>query len=222
MTDENMRPAVDADANTEAQPSASAAGDASIAANSTRRSKEGLLIGATILVIVVVAAIIAYNALAPQVEPGGGVGQSSSSTELQTAPDFTVVSNDGAEVQLSDFRGQPVVLNFWASTCGPCQGEMPGFQQAWQQYGDRMAFMMVDIPGFNGETPTRAQQFIESNGYGFPVYFDTDGSAAAAYGINSIPRTYFINADGRIAAAATGALSEERLAEGLNLLFEED
>lgn len=187
--------------------------------NPTRRSKEGVAIGATILVLIVVVAAVAYNVLAPQAQPGSGLGQAAGSAEQQMAPDFAVAGNDGAEVQLSDFRGQPVVLNFWASTCGPCQSEMPGFQQAWQRYGDQIAFMMVDVPGFNGETTARAQELVASKGYGFPVYFDTDGSAAAAYGVTSIPRTCFIDAEGRIVAAAAGALDEASLDQGIDLLL---
>ncbi len=126
---------------------------------------------------------------------------------------------DGTLTQLSQLKGAPVVLNFWASTCGPCQSEMPGFQAAFKQYGDQLQFMMVDIPGFNGETVERAKRFLQDNSYTFPAYFDTQGRAAAAFGLSSLPRTYFIDAQGAVVASAAGALDEQVLQEGIDLLL---
>ena len=108
-----------------------------------------------------------------------------------------------------------MVLNFWASTCGPCQSEMPGFQAAYEQHGDEVRFVMVDIPGFNGETVERAQRFLEESGYTFPAFYDAKGEASRAYGLTSIPRTYFIDAQGDIVATGAGALSEQALQQGL-------
>lgn len=188
-----------------------------------KRSKEGLAIGLTILVVVVVGAAIAYNALAGAEGPGANLQGSQQSSAAQQAnplaPDFEVEAADGTLVQLSQLKGTPVVLNFWASTCGPCQSEMPGFQAAFKQYGDQLQFMMVDIPGFNGETVERAKRFLQDNSYTFPAYFDTQGRAAAAFGLSSLPRTYFIDAQGAVVASAAGALDEQALQEGIDLLL---
>ena len=188
-----------------------------------KRSKEGLAIGLTILVVVVVGAAIAYNALAGAEGPGANLQGSQQSSAAQQAnplaPDFEVEAADGTLTQLSQFEGAPVVLNFWASTCGPCQSEMPGFQAAFKQYGDQLQFMMVDIPGFNGETVERAKRFLQDNSYTFPAYFDTQGRAAAAFGLSSLPRTYFIDAQGAVVASAAGALDEQVLQEGIDLLL---
>lgn len=188
-----------------------------------KRSKEGLAIGLTILVVVVVGAAIAYNALAGAEGPGANLQGSQQSSAAQQAnplaPDFEVEAADGTLVQLSQLKGTPVVLNFWASTCDPCQSEMPGFQAAFKQYGDQLQFMMVDIPGFNGETVERAKRFLQDNSYTFPAYFDTQGRAAAAFGLSSLPRTYFIDAQGAVVASAAGALDEQVLQEGIDLLL---
>ncbi|MCI8341265.1 MAG: TlpA family protein disulfide reductase [Eggerthellaceae bacterium] len=188
-----------------------------------KRSKEGLAIGLTILVVVVVGAAIAYNALAGAEGPGANLQGSQQSSAAQQAnplaPDFEVEAADGTLTQLSQLKGAPVVLNFWASTCGPCQSEMPGFQAAFKQYGDQLQFMMVDIPGFNGETVERAKRFLQDNSYTFPAYFDTQGRAAAAFGLSSLPRTYFIDAQGAVVASAAGALDEQVLQEGIDLLL---
>ncbi len=188
-----------------------------------KRSKEGLAIGLTILVVVVVGAAIAYNALAGAEGPGANLQGSQQSSAAQQAnplaPDFEVEAADDTLTQLSQLKGAPVVLNFWASTCGPCQSEMPGFQAAFKQYGDQLQFMMVDIPGFNGETVERAKRFLQDNSYTFPAYFDTQGRAAAAFGLSSLPRTYFIDAQGAVVASAAGALDEQVLQEGIDLLL---
>ncbi len=188
-----------------------------------KRSKEGLAIGLTILVVVVVGAAIAYNALAGAEGPGANLQGSQQSSAAQQAnplaPDFEVEAADGTLTQLSQLKGAPVVLNFWASTCGPCQSEMPGFQAAFKQYGDQLQFMMVDMPGFNGETVERAKRFLQDNSYTFPAYFDTQGRAAAAFGLSSLPRTYFIDAQGAVVASAAGALDEQVLQEGIDLLL---
>ncbi len=188
-----------------------------------KRSKEGLAIGLTILVVAVVGAAIAYNALAGAEGPGANLQGSQQSSAAQQAnplaPDFEVEAADGTLTQLSQLKGAPVVLNFWASTCGPCQSEMPGFQAAFKQYGDQLQFMMVDIPGFNGETVERAKRFLQDNSYTFPAYFDTQGRAAAAFGLSSLPRTYFIDAQGAVVASAAGALDEQVLQEGIDLLL---
>lgn len=188
-----------------------------------KRSKEGLAIGLTILVVVVVGAAIAYNALAGAEGPGANLQGSQQSSAAQQAnplaPDFEVEAADGTLTQLSQLKGAPVVLNFWASTCGPCQSEMPGLQAAFKQYGDQLQFMMVDMPGFNGETVERAKRFLQDNSYTFPAYFDTQGRAAAAFGLSSLPRTYFIDAQGAVVASAAGALDEQVLQEGIDLLL---
>lgn len=188
-----------------------------------RRSKEGLAIGATALVLVIVVAAIAYNLLAPSSSRDGNLASDSAASSAQgqavRAPSFVVTAAAGGQASLSQFQGAPVVLNFWASTCGPCRSEMPGFQAAFEEYGDTVHFMMVDIPGFNGETVERAKEMVRDNGYTFPVYFDAEGEAASAFGLSSLPRTYFIDADGMVVASAAGALSDQALREGIDLLL---
>lgn len=128
-------------------------------------------------------------------------------------------SADGAQVRLSDLKGKPVVLNFWASTCGPCKGEMPEFQKAFERYGDRIQFVMLNVPDFNGETRERAMQLIEQRSYTFPVYFDSSSQAQIQYGVSSIPRTYFISSEGKISAYAAGAIDSTTLQRGIEMIL---
>ncbi|MBR4072124.1 MAG: TlpA family protein disulfide reductase [Clostridia bacterium] len=135
------------------------------------------------------------------------------------APDFEMTDKDGNKIKLSDMRGKPVVLNFWASWCGPCKSEMPDFEEAYKEYGDDITFMIVNLTDGKNETVDTAQNFIDSQGYTFPVYFDTDSKGAAAYGVSSIPVTYFIDAQGYLVAYGRGALNSETLKSGIDMLI---
>lgn len=154
----------------------------------------------------------------------GDVGQASgedgvSDEDKTLAPDFTVTDSGGAEASLTQFRGKPVVLNFWASTCGPCQSEMPEFQSAYEGHGNEIQFMMVDVVGFNGETENRAKDFIEESEYTFPVLFDSNEDASMKYGLSSIPRTFFIDAEGYVVAMASGAMDAQSLERGIEMIL---
>ena len=137
----------------------------------------------------------------------------------QLPPDFTVYDAEGNPVKLSDMRGKPVIVNFWASWCGPCKQEMPDFQAAYETYGDQILFMMVNLTGGKNETKESAQAHISSNGFTFPVYFDLDKSAAVAYNTVTIPATYFYNAEGYLMANATGIISAATLQQGIDMII---
>lgn len=134
------------------------------------------------------------------------------------APDFTVYDLEGNAVKLSDFRGKPVVVNFWSSRCGPCKSEMPDFEKANDDLGEEICFLMVNMTDGYWDTVESASAFIEENGYTFPVFYDTDSSAAAAYGVNSLPTTYFIDAEGHGVAYGRGAMSLETLMRGIEMI----
>lgn len=208
-----------------------------------RKSQKGAIAIAVIFVILFVAASIGYVTLSQQVSisnakidfSDGGSGSTSSETDtnqtndtssgsaqtssVQKAPDFTVLDANGNDISLKELFGKPIVLNFWASLCGPCQKEMPDFQAAYEKYGDDIQFVMVNFTEFNGESVDHAKEYLAQNDYTFPVYFDTDSSAIATYGITSIPRTFLIDADGNIVASAIGALNERALVEGIEQLL---
>ena len=212
-----------------------------------RRAHRGIIIAAVAFAVLLIGAGIAYNVLAGDEKPsisgrdavtttevptddtsangnganaaeGDGSG-ASDSANATAAPEFTMADTEGQTLTLADFRGKPVLLNFWASWCGPCASEMPAIQSAYEQYGDQIQFVAVNMTGMGGETETSALSLIQQNNYTFPVYFDVDSSAAVAFGVTSIPQTYLIDAEGNIIGGLRGAMSDNVLAEGIQMLL---
>ena len=177
--------------------------------------------------VVIAGAYLLYNRLSGEVSLGGfaAAPQSTQATSNETeaavhpAPDFTVYDKDNNPVKLSDFRGKPVILNFWASWCGPCVSEMPEFQNFYDQYGEDIHFVLVNLTDGSQETVETASKFIEEQGYTFPIYFDSDLDAAAAYGVNAVPVSYFLDAEGNFVVWAQGALTADMLQQGVDLVL---
>lgn len=137
-----------------------------------------------------------------------------------SAPDFTVYDRDGNIVHLSDFFGKPVILNFWASWCGPCKMEMPDFEEIYKEYGETIHFVMVNLTDGSRETMDTATTFLDNSGYTFPVYYDKDSDAAYTYQVYGIPVTYFINAEGHLIAQGSSALDAETIKRGIEMILE--
>ena len=130
---------------------------------------------------------------------------------LEMAPDFRMTDRSGNTVSLSDFRGKPVIINFWATWCGPCQMELPYFNEAYAAYGDQIHFLMVDLVDGSYETESGTMDFVDTNGYRFPLYFDYLGEGSSLYQVTAIPMTVAINSYGRIVDTHVGSMSREEL-----------
>ena len=133
--------------------------------------------------------------------------------------DFTVVDGNGKSVRLSNYVGKPIVLNFWASWCGPCKSEMPEFQQVFEEMGEQVQFLMVNAT-VSGDTVEKAKSFVGQNGYTFPVLFDTSGEALYAFGVDAFPSTFFLDRTGTPVGYAVGAINKETLLKGIGMITE--
>lgn len=202
-------------------------------------SKKSLLIWALVFAAVIAGAALLYNSLSKDAMPEQLATQGTTvpaetfasepeeteateETQPTAAPDFTVYDIDGNAHNFSDFVGKPIVLNFWASWCGPCKSEMPDFDEAYGQIGEDVQFLMVNMTDGSRETVQTASEFIAEQGYSFPVYYDTDYSAATVYGISSLPTTFFIDRDGNLTAYAMGAISGDILQQGIDMIYTQD
>ena len=168
-----------------------------------------------ILLLLVIALLLgggtfAYRLLSRITDPASP-SETVSLAPQGDAADFTVYDADGTPVTLQSKQGKPVLINFWASWCGPCKAELPDLETACQQYGDKVEFMMINLTDGSSETVDGVRAFLEENGYTFPVYYDTDESATLAWGVSSIPTTVLIGPDGKYLHTQIGAMSAETI-----------
>jgi cytochrome c biogenesis protein CcmG, thiol:disulfide interchange protein DsbE len=137
------------------------------------------------------------------------------------APDFVLKNLDGQYVSLSGLRGQTVLLNFWATWCGPCRSEMPILQElsedtAWKARG--LVILTVNIQ----ESGTDVRDFMASNAFSFPTLLDSAGNTAKLYNVSSIPQTHIIDKDGIIKVTITGAIVDKaRIEDVLSIILDD-
>lgn len=125
------------------------------------------------------------------------------------APDFTLKNLEGEKVSLSDFEGQPALINFWATWCAPCRIEMPLIEQMYQKYQDEgFVVLAVDVQ----ESLTAVQWFVDNQKLTFPVLLDHDGEVAnETYRIRAFPTSYFVGRDGKITSAHRGMMDQQAM-----------
>lgn len=173
----------------------------------------GLIIGALIVGVVLLLWIIIVVFLSRQSE----LGSEQIDVEGKPAPDFTLplLFGDG-EVTLSEMKGKPVMLNFWASWCGPCKDEGPVLADAYRRWkGSDVQFMGVDV----ADSIKWGREFEEHYGIGYDSGFDETGATGRSWGITGYPETFLIDADGLIVAKWVGPFqSPEQIDEYLSLL----
>ncbi len=154
------------------------------------------------------AALQSIPAFSGTAESGGILGETEGLPEPgETAPDFALPDLAGETVRLSDLRGRPVVLNFWATWCAPCRIEMPMLEQAAADGGDDLAVLVIN----QGETAEQVGAFFDDVGLSLPALLDSDGEVGRAYGAVYLPSTFIIGPDGIVSAVHHGILSREEL-----------
>lgn len=127
------------------------------------------------------------------------------------APDFTLTTLAGEPFVLSEAQGKPVVLNFWATWCGPCQRELPTLQAAAERYGDQVLIVGVD----QGEAPATVQRYVDQLSLTFAIPLDTEFTVSERYNVRGLPTTFFIDRQGVIRQMWLGEMNSITLAEGV-------
>jgi len=161
-------------------------------------------------VISSVAVVFAATVIAVSITAG-----SSGAVSSRAAPAFTLAAlgEPGGEVSLSQYAGQPVIVNFWASWCEPCQQETPLLARWHAQHG-HVVLLGLD----ENDTTASALKFARAKGVTYPLAFDPDMRAASAYGVDALPQTFFLNARHQIVAHVVGVVTLTQLATDLSLM----
>jgi peroxiredoxin len=137
------------------------------------------------------------------------------------APDFTLATLEGSNVSLSDFQGKGVLVNVWASWCGPCRAEMPAMQRTFEEYEEK-GFTILAVNAAIQDNRADAEAFVEEMGLTFPILFDTDGYVYEQYQIRALPSSFFILPDGSIQEVVFGGpMAEALLKTRIENLLEE-
>src|SRR3990172_7589206 len=127
------------------------------------------------------------------------------------APDFTLQTLDGEIVTLSELRGQPVLVNMWASWCTPCKYEMPAIQEAYEEFRDQ-GFTVLAVNLTKKDVLSSVESFVEEHKLTFPILLDQNGRVEETYQLRGLPTSFFIDRDGIIQSVVIGGpMSKETL-----------
>ncbi|TAK11539.1 MAG: redoxin domain-containing protein [Anaerolineae bacterium] len=126
------------------------------------------------------------------------------------APEFTLQTPEGETIALADLRGHPVLLNLWASWCGPCRAEMPAMQRVYEDYRD-LGLVILAVNATDQDSAAAAVAFANDLGLTFPILLDLDGAVGRQYALRALPSSYFIDANGVIQEVVIGGPMAEAL-----------
>jgi cytochrome c biogenesis protein CcmG/thiol:disulfide interchange protein DsbE len=140
-------------------------------------------------------------------------GSHGASSKAPTAPAFRLreVRDAARTVSLADFKGKPVLVNFFGAWCVPCRAELPLLEQAHQREGDKVGFVGIDTT----DSRTEAVDLLTETKVTYPAAYDPRGTLKGSYGVRAMPTTVFVRADGTIADRVAGKLTDQTLARGL-------
>jgi thiol-disulfide isomerase/thioredoxin len=187
------------------------------------RTRRTLLVGVAAVVVVLAAAVaavaVARAGAGPAAQPGAGTAAGPVPFDERVDADERAPLaartlegfGGGPPVDLTAYRGRPLVVNFWATWCDPCVKEMPGFQRVWTEVADEVAFLGVDV----ADGPRQAEPVVAELGISYDLARDPDRTFATESRVYAMPTTLFVDAEGTIVHRATRDLDEAELREAL-------
>lgn len=130
--------------------------------------------------------------------------------EGDIAPNFVLTNLEGETVELEDYRGQGVFLNFWGTYCPPCEREMPYMDSQYQEFKDRgVEILAVNV----GESDLVTERFVKRHNLSFPILKDPNKSVVDYYGVGPLPATFLIDEHGEVVRVIEGGMTEEHIKE---------
>ncbi len=177
---------------------------------------------AALALVVAIGALFAWRELGGDDAPTTILEAGEAALEVavgEPVPDFQLDTPHGDTLRLSDYRGQAVVLNFWATWCAPCRAEMPELQAVHDQYAASGALTVIGVDEL--EPPEAVIAFTEELDLTFPMALDRDGELAQVFGLIGLPGTFFIDADGILRDRVLGQLHGDLLTDGVAAILDD-
>ena len=169
-----------------------------------RKSKIALLCVGALLVFSIISGLVLPYMQNKDIETVDK-GSENTQTEKVMVPDFQFMDRDGNTVNFHDFKGKPVVINFWGTWCPYCKLEMDDFNRIAGEYGETVNFLFLDVANSEEETVEKVEEYLADNGYGNIVsYYDNPGYGIYMFGINSFPTTVYVDSEGYLYDATIG------------------
>ena len=167
-----------------------------------------------LVLIVVIVVVFLMLVLGRRMREGkGGPGLTAGDVKGQTAPDFTLKSVDGKDVKLSDLRGKAVLLNFWATWCGPCKVEIPWFMELEKQYASQ-GLVVVGV-AMDDDADKVVPKFVQDMNMDYTVLIGNEKVADLYGGVEGLPMTFYIGRDGKIVKKVAGLTSHSDIEDGI-------
>ena len=162
-------------------------------------------------VVAFIAAVIAVS-----LATSGSAAPPTNQAAPKAAAGFTLAAlgKPGQQVSLSQYQGKPLIINFWASWCAPCQQETPLLASWYKQQHGHVVLLGLD----ENDVAADAIKFAAAKGVSYPIGFDPNVTVAPAYNVDGLPQTFFLNAEHRIVDHVLGAVTKAELAKGLRLM----